>query len=79
MAGEPDTEKLVRPVRREAHRNLVGNPIKARCVYPIAVKAGEKRKRCSLRLSLVPCNKVRAGLPEPQPPMMEVHILWQSA
>jgi hypothetical protein len=39
MAGEPDTKKLVRPVRRETHRNLVGNPIKARCVHPIAVLA----------------------------------------
>jgi hypothetical protein len=34
MAGEPDTEKLARPVRREAHRNLASKEVKARCVHP---------------------------------------------
>lgn len=44
MAGELDTEKLVRPVRRETHRNLVWQQIKARCVYPIVGKAENFRR-----------------------------------
>jgi hypothetical protein len=39
MAGEPDTSKGVRPVRREAHRNLASQEAKALCVHPIAGKA----------------------------------------
>jgi hypothetical protein len=39
MAGEPDTRKRVRPVRWEAHRNLVWQQTKALCVHPIANKA----------------------------------------
>lgn len=35
MAGEPDTEKLVCPVRRKAYGNLIWNQIKALCAYPI--------------------------------------------
>ncbi|EFH84451.1 hypothetical protein Krac_5494 [Ktedonobacter racemifer DSM 44963] len=38
-AGEPDTEKLVRPVRWETHRNLIWKQIKALCVHPIASNA----------------------------------------
>jgi hypothetical protein len=42
MAGEPDTKKLVRPVRREAHRNLVWKQTKALCVHPIVRKAAKQ-------------------------------------
>jgi hypothetical protein len=38
MAGEPDTSKGVRPVRREAHRNLVWQQTKALCVHPIVLQ-----------------------------------------
>jgi hypothetical protein len=41
--------------------------------------ASKRPKRCSLRLSLVPRHMVRAGLLEPQSPMMEAHVLWQNA
>jgi hypothetical protein len=41
MAGEPDTKKLVRPVRREAHRNLAWQQTKALCVHPIVGKAAK--------------------------------------
>jgi hypothetical protein len=52
VAGEPDTKKLVRPVRREAHRNLVWKQTKALCIHPIAGKCAIEAR---LRL-LQECN-----------------------
>jgi len=47
-AGEPDTEKLVRPVRWEGHRNLTWQQEKALGPYPTPPPFGPGKDGCSL-------------------------------
>ena len=54
MALEPDTEQLVRPVRREAHRNLICKQVKALGVYPIKLAEERRGKRLPLLAQLRP-------------------------
>jgi len=41
--------------------------------------SGHKAKALEPQGSFVPRHMVRAGLLEPQSPMMEAHVLWQNA